>query len=176
MLWYKLTKQSEAINDYYQDTADLSAAEIKAELQQILTTSGVFDAEAISPKLRRSWRGCRLPIYGEFIKKCSVQPSDSKTAGQLLYHLAVEVPHDSYLFKPDPDFSLLANLAAQAAATGAAPDLMGEPIERAEAEKMAEKLRQAGELLVENNLIPAGALGVEYDETQHDVIVYSAVT
>lgn len=47
-VWYKLTKQSEAINDYYQDTADLSAEKIRAELQQILTTSGVFDADVLA--------------------------------------------------------------------------------------------------------------------------------
>ncbi len=152
--WYKLTKKSEAINDYYQDTADLSGAEIKEKLQQILTTSGLFEGEALS----------------ETESQLAGMPF--ATAGQLLYHLTVEVPHDSYLFKPDPDFSLLANLADQAAATGADSNLMGEPIERAEAEKLAEKLCQAGDLLVENNLIPAGALDVEYDETQHDVIVY----
>ena len=167
-VWYKLTKQSEAINDYYQDTADLSAEKIKAELQQILTISGVDVLAETETQLAEMPFAYLWGIYQEVQRSAS----DNKTAGQLLYHLAVEIPHDSYLFKPDPNFSLLANLSAQAAATSDAPDLMGEPIERAEAEKMVKKLHQAGELLVENNLIPAGALGVEYDETQHDVIVY----
>ncbi|WP_270451644.1 hypothetical protein [Lactobacillus crispatus] len=170
-VWYKLTKQSEAINDYYQDTADLSAEKIKAELQQILTTSGVFDADVLA-ETETQLAGMPFAYLWGIYQEVQRSASDNKTAGQLLYHLAVEIPHDSYLFKPDPNFSLLANLSAQAAATGDAPDLMGEPIERAEAEKMVKKLHQAGELLVENNLIPAGALGVEYDETQHDVIVY----
>lgn len=170
-VWYKLTKQSEAINDYYQDTADLSAEKIKAELQQILTTSGVFDADVLA-ETETQLAGVPFAYLWGIYQEVQRSTDDSKTAGQLLYHLTVEVPHDSYLFKPDPDFSLLANLADQAAATSDAPDLMGEPIERAEAEKMVKKLHQAGELLVENNLIPAGALGVEYDETQHDVIVY----
>lgn len=170
-VWYKLTKQSEAINDYYQDTADLSAEKIKAELQQILTTSGVFDADVLA-ETETQLAGMPFAYLWGIYQEVQRSASDNKTAGQLLYHLAVEIPHDSYLFKPDPNFSLLANLSAQAAATSDAPDLMGEPIERAEAEKMVKKLHQAGELLVENNLIPAGALGVEYDETQHDVIVY----
>lgn len=169
--WYKLTKKSEAINDYYQDTADLSGAEIKEKLQQILTTSGLFEGEALS-ETESQLAGMPFAYLWGIYQEVQRSASDNKTAGQLLYHLAVEIPHDSYLFKPDPNFSLLANLSAQAAATGDAPDLMGEPIERAEAEKMVKKLHQAGELLVENNLIPAGALGVEYDETQHDVIVY----
>ncbi|WP_195922542.1 hypothetical protein [Lactobacillus crispatus] len=169
--WYKLTKKSEAINDYYQDTADLSGAEIKEKLQQILTTSGLFEGEALS-ETESQLVGMPFAYLWGIYQEVQRSASDNKTAGQLLYHLAVEIPHDSYLFKPDPNFSLLANLSAQAAATSDAPDLMGEPIERAEAEKMAKKLHQAGELLVENNLIPAGALGVEYDETQHDVIVY----
>lgn len=170
-VWYKLTKQSEAINDYYQDTADLSAEKIKVELQQILTTSGVFDADVLA-ETETQLAGMPFAYLWGIYQEVQRSASDNKTAGQLLYHLAVEIPHDSYLFKPDPNFSLLANLSAQAAATSDAPDLMGEPIERAEAEKMVKKLHQAGELLVENNLIPAGALGVEYDETQHDVIVY----
>lgn len=170
-VWYKLTKQSEAINDYYQDTADLSAEKIKAELQQILTTSGVFDADVLA-ETKTQLAGMPFAYLWGIYQEVQRSTDDSKTAGQLLYHLAVEIPHDSYLFKPDPNFSLLANLSAQAAATSDAPDLMGEPIERAEAEKMVKKLHQAGELLVENNLIPAGALGVEYDKTQHDVIVY----
>ena len=169
--WYKLTKKSEAINDYYQDTADLSGAEIKEKLQQILTTSGLFEGEALS-ETESQLAGMPFAYLWGIYQEVQRSASDNKTAGQLLYHLAVEIPHDSYLFKPDPNFSLLANLSAQAAATSDAPDLMGEPIERAEAEKMVKKLHQAGELLVENNLIPAGALGVEYDETQHDVIVY----
>ena len=169
--WYKLTKKSEAINDYYQDTADLSGAEIKEKLQQILTTSGLFEGEALS-ETESQLAGMPFAYLWGIYQEVQRSASDNKTAGQLLYHLAVEVPHDSYLFKPNPNFSLLANLSAQAAATSDAPDLMGEPIERAEAEKMVKKLHQAGELLVENNLIPAGALGVEYDETQHDVIVY----
>lgn len=169
--WYKLTKKSEAINDYYQDTADLSGAEIKEKLQQILTTSGLFEGEALS-ETESQLAGMPFAYLWGIYQEVQRSASDNKTAGQLLYHLVVEVPHDSYLFKPDPDFSLLANVADQAAATSDAPDLMGEPIERAEAEKMVKKLHQAGELLVENNLIPAGALGVEYDETQHDVIVY----
>lgn len=169
--WYKLTKKSEAINDYYQDTADLSGAEIKEKLQQILTTSGLFEGEALS-ETESQLVGMPFAYLWGIYQEVQRSASDNKTAGQLLYHLAVEIPHDSYLFKPDPNFSLLANLSAQAAATSDAPDLMGEPIERAEAEKMVKKLHQAGELLVENNLIPAGALGVEYDETQHDVIVY----
>ena len=169
--WYKLTKKSEAINDYYQDTADLSGAEIKEKLQQILTTSGLFEGEALS-ETESQLAGMPVAYLWGIYQEVQRSASDNKTAGQLLYHLAVEIPHDSYLFKPDPNFSLLANLSAQAAATSDAPDLMGEPIERAEAEKMVKKLHQAGELLVENNLIPAGALGVEYDETQHDVIVY----
>ena len=169
--WYKLTKKSEAINDYYQDTADLSGAEIKEKLQQILTTSGLFEGEALS-ETESQLAGMPFAYLWGIYQEVQRSASDNKTAGQLLYHLAVESPHDSYLFKPDPNFSLLANLSAQAAATSDAPDLMGEPIERAEAEKMVKKLHQAGELLVENNLIPAGALGVEYDETQHDVIVY----
>lgn len=169
--WYKLTKKSEAINDYYQDTADLSGAEIKEKLQQILTTSGLFEGEALS-ETESQLAGMPFAYLWGIYQEVQRSAGDNKTAGQLLYHLAVEIPHDSYLFKPDPNFSLLANLSAQAAATGDAPDLMGEPIERAEAEKMIKKLHQAGELLVENNLIPAGALGVEYDETQHDVIVY----
>lgn len=169
--WYKLTKKSEAINDYYQDTADLSGAEIKEKLQQILTTSGLFEGEALS-ETESQLVGMPFAYLWGIYQEVQRSASDNKTAGQLLYHLAVEIPHDSYLFKPDPNFSLLANLADQAAATSDAPDLMGEPIERAEAEKMVKKLHQAGELLVENNLIPAGALGVEYDETQHDVIVY----
>lgn len=169
--WYKLTKKSEAINDYYQDTADLSGAEIKEKLQQILTTSGLFEGEALS-ETESQLAGMPFAYLWGIYQEVQRSAGDNKTAGQLLYHLAVEIPHDSYLFKPDPNFSLLANLSAQAAATGDAPDLMGEPIERAEAEKMVKKLHQAGELLVENNLIPAGALGVEYDETQHDVIVY----
>lgn len=169
--WYKLTKKSEAINDYYQDTADLSGAEIKEKLQQILTTSGLFEGEALS-ETESQLVGMPFAYLWGIYQEVQRSASDNKTAGQLLYHLAVEIPHDSYLFKPDPNFSLLANLSAQAAATGDAPDLMGEPIERAEAEKIVKKLHQAGELLVENNLIPAGALGVEYDETQHDVIVY----
>lgn len=169
--WYKLTKKSEAINDYYQDTADLSGAEIKEKLQQILTTSGLFEGEALS-ETESQLAGMPFAYLWGIYQEVQRSASDNKTAGQLLYHLAVEIPHDSYLFKPDPNFSLLANLSAQAAATGDAPDLMGEPIERAEAEKMIKKLHQAGELLVENNLVPAGALGVEYDETQHDVIVY----
>lgn len=169
--WYKLTKKSEAINDYYQDTADLSGAEIKEKLQQILTTSVLFEGEALS-ETESQLAGMPFAYLWGIYQEVQRSASDNKTAGQLLYHLAVEIPHDSYLFKPDPNFSLLANLSAQAAATGDAPDLMGEPIERAEAEKMVKKLHQAGELLVENNLIPAGALGVEYDETQHDVIVY----
>lgn len=169
--WYKLTKKSEAINDYYQDTADLSGAEIKEKLQQILTTSGLFEGEALS-ETESQLAGMPFAYLWGIYQEVQRSASDNKTAGQLLYHLAVEIPHDSYLFKPDPDFSLLANLADQAAATGADSNLMGEPIERAEAEKLAEKLRQAGDLLVENNLIPAGALDVEYDETQHDVIVY----
>lgn len=169
--WYKLTKKSEAINDYYQDTADLSGAEIKEKLQQILTTSGLFEGEALS-ETESQLAGMPFAYLWGIYQEMQRSTDDSKTAGQLLYHLTVEVPHDSYLFKPDPDFSLLANLADQAAATGADSNLMGEPIERAEAEKLAEKLRQAGDLLVENNLIPAGALDVEYDETQHDVIVY----
>lgn len=170
-VWYKLTKQSEAINDYYQDTADLSAEKIKVELQQILTTSGVFDADVLA-ETETQLAGMPFAYLWGIYQEVQRSASDNKTAGQLLYHLAVEIPHDSYLFKPDPNFSLLANLSAQAAATSDAPDLMGEPIERVEAEKMVKKLHQAGELLVENNLIPAGALGVEYDETQHDVIVY----
>ena len=170
-VWYKLTKQSEAINDYYQDTADLSGAEIKEKLQQILTTSGLFEGEALS-ETESQLAGMPFAYLWGIYQEVQRSASDNKTAGQLLYHLAVEIPHDSYLFKPNPNFSLLANLSAQAAATSDAPDLMGEPIERAEAEKMVKKLHQAGELLVENNLIPAGALGVEYDETQHDVIVY----
>lgn len=169
--WYKLTKKSEAIDDYYQDTADLSGAEIKEKLQQILTTSGLFEGEALS-ETESQLVGMPFAYLWGIYQEVQRSASDNKTAGQLLYHLAVEIPHDSYLFKPDPNFSLLANLSAQAAATSDAPDLMGEPIERAEAEKMVKKLHQAGELLVENNLIPAGALGVEYDETQHDVIVY----
>ena len=169
--WYKLTKKSEAINDYYQDTADLSGAEIKEKLQQILTTSGLFEGEALS-ETESQLAGMPFAYLWGIYQEVQRSASDNKTAGQLLYHLAVEIPHDSYLFKPDPNFSLLANLSAQAAATGADSNLMGEPIERAEAEKLAEKLRQAGDLLVENNLIPAGALDVEYDETQHDVIVY----
>lgn len=169
--WYKLTKKSEAINDYYQDTADLSGAEIKEKLQQILTTSGLFEGEALS-ETESQLAGMPFAYLWGIYQEVQRSASDNKTAGQLLYHLAVEIPHDSYLFKPDPNFSLLANLSAQAAATSDAPDLMGEPIERAEAEKMVKKLHQAGELLVENNLIPAGALGVEYDEAQHDVIVY----
>lgn len=169
--WYKLTKKSEAINDYYQDTADLSGAEIKEKLQQILTTSGLFEGEALS-ETESQLVGMPFAYLWGIYQEVQRSASDNKTAGQLLYHLAVEIPHESYLFKPDPNFSLLANLSAQAAATSDAPDLMGEPIERAEAEKMVKKLHQAGELLVENNLIPAGALGVEYDETQHDVIVY----
>lgn len=169
--WYKLTKKSEAINDYYQDTADLSGAEIKEKLQQILTTSGLFEGEALS-ETESQLVGMPFAYLWGIYQEVQRSAGDNKTAGQLLYHLAVEIPHDSYLFKPDPNFSLLANLSAQAAATSDAPDLMGEPIERAEAEKMVKKLHQAGELLVENNLIPAGALGVEYDETQHDVIVY----
>lgn len=169
--WYKLTKKSEAINDYYQDTADLSGAEIKEKLQQILTTSGLFEGEALS-ETESQLAGMPFAYLWGIYQEVQRSASDNKTAGQLLYHLAVEIPHDSYLFKPNPNFSLLANLSAQAAATSDAPDLMGEPIERAEAEKMVKKLHQAGELLVENNLIPAGALGVEYDETQHDVIVY----
>lgn len=169
--WYKFTKKSEAINDYYQDTADLSGAEIKEKLQQILTTSGLFEGEALS-ETESQLAGMPFAYLWGIYQEVQRSASDNKTAGQLLYHLAVEIPHDSYLFKPDPNFSLLANLSAQAAATSDAPDLMGEPIERAEAEKMVKKLHQAGELLVENNLIPAGALGVEYDETQHDVIVY----
>lgn len=169
--WYKLTKKSEAINDYYQDTADLSGAEIKEKLQQILTTSGLFEGEALS-ETESQLAGMPFAYLWGIYQEVQRSASDNKTAGQLLYHLAVEIPHNSYLFKPDPNFSLLANLSAQAAATSDAPDLMGEPIERAEAEKMVKKLHQAGELLVENNLIPAGALGVEYDETQHDVIVY----
>lgn len=169
--WYKLTKKSEAINDYYQDTADLSGAEIKEKLQQILTTSGLFEGEALS-ETESQLAGMPFAYLWGIYQEVQRSAGDNKTAGQLLYHLAVEIPHDSYLFKPDPNFSLLANLSAQAAATSDAPDLMGEPIERAEAEKMVKKLHQAGELLVENNLIPAGALGVEYDETQHDVIVY----
>lgn len=169
--WYKLTKKSEAINDYYQDTADLSGAEIKEKLQQILTTSGLFEGEALS-ETESQLAGMPFAYLWGIYQEVQRSASDNKTAGQLLYRLAVEIPHDSYLFKPDPNFSLLANLSAQAAATSDAPDLMGEPIERAEAEKMVKKLHQAGELLVENNLIPAGALGVEYDETQHDVIVY----
>lgn len=169
--WYKLTKKSEAINDYYQDTADLSGAEIKEKLQQILTTSGLFEGEALS-ETESQLAGMPFAYLWGIYQEVQRSASDNKTAGQLLYHLAVEIPHDSYLFKQDPNFSLLANLSAQAAATSDAPDLMGEPIERAEAEKMVKKLHQAGELLVENNLIPAGALGVEYDETQHDVIVY----
>lgn len=169
--WYKLTKKSEAINDYYQDTADLSGAEIKEKLQQILTTSGLFEGEALS-ETESQLAGMPFAYLWGIYQEVQRSAGDNKTAGQLLYHLAVEIPHDSYLFKPDPNFSLLANLSAQVAATGDAPDLMGEPIERAEAEKMIKKLHQAGELLVENNLIPAGALGVEYDETQHDVIVY----
>lgn len=167
--WYKLTKKSEAINDYYQDTADLSGAEIKEKLQQILTTSGLFEGEALS-ETESQLAGMPFAYLWGIYQEVQRSASDNKTAGQLLYHLAVEIPHDSYLFKPDPNFSLLANLSTQAAATSDAPDLMGEPIERAE--KMVKKLHQAGELLVENNLIPAGALGVEYDETQHDVIVY----
>lgn len=167
--WYKLTKKSEAINDYYQDTADLSGAEIKEKLQQILTTSGLFEGEALS-ETESQLAGMPFAYLWGIYQEVQRSASDNKTAGQLLYHLAVEIPHDSYLFKPDPNF--LANLSTQAAATSDAPDLMGEPIERAEAEKMVKKLHQAGELLVENNLIPAGALGVEYDETQHDVIVY----
>lgn len=170
-VWYKLTKQSEAINDYYQDTADLSAEKIKAELQQILTTSGVFDADVLA-ETETQLAGMPFAYLWGIYQEVQRSTDDSKTAGQLLYHLVVEVPHDSYLFKPDPDFSLLANVADQAAATGADSNSMGEPIERVEAEKLAEKLRQAGDLLVENNLIPAGALDVEYDETQHDVIVY----
>ena len=169
--WYKLTKKSEAINDYYQDTADLSGAEIKEKLQQILTTSGLFEGEALS-ETESQLAGMPFAYLWGIYQEVQRSASDNKTAGQLLYHLAVEIPNNSYLFKPDPNFSLLANLSAQAAATSDAPDLMGEPIERAEAEKMVKKLHQAGELLVENNLIPAGALGVEYDETQHDVIVY----
>lgn len=169
--WYKLTKKSEAINDYYQDTADLSSAEIKEKLQQILTTSGLFEGEALS-ETESQLAGMPFAYLWGIYQEVQRSASDNKTAGQLLYHLAVEIPHDSYLFKPDPNFSLLANLSAQAAATSDAPDLMGEPIERAEAEKIAKKLHQAGESLVKNNLIPAGALGVEYDETQHDVIVY----
>ena len=169
--WYKLTKKSEAINDYYQDTADLSGAEIKEKLQQILTTSGLFEGEALS-ETESQLAGMPFAYLWGIYQEVQRSASDNKTAGQLLYHLAVEIPHDSYLFKPNPNFSLLANLSAQAAATSDAPDLMGEPIERAEAEKMVKKLHQDGELLVENNLIPAGALGVEYDETQHDVIVY----
>lgn len=169
--WYKLTKKSEAINDYYQDTADLSGAEIKEKLQQILTTSGLFEGEALS-ETESQLAGMPFAYLWGIYQEVQRSAGDNKTAGQLLYHLAVEIPHDSYLFKPDPNFSLLANLSAQAAATSDAPDLMGEPIERAEAEKMVKKLHQAGELLVKNNLIPAGALGVEYDETQHDVIVY----
>lgn len=169
--WYKLTKKSEAINDYYQDTADLSGAEIKEKLQQILTTSGLFEGEALS-ETESQLAGMPFAYLWGIYQEVQRSASDNKTAGQLLYHLAVEIPHDSYLFKPNPNFSLLANLSAQAAATSDAPDLMGEPIERAEAEKMVKKLHQAGELLVENNLIPTGALGVEYDETQHDVIVY----
>ncbi|EST03571.1 hypothetical protein [Lactobacillus crispatus] len=169
--WYKLTKKSEAINDYYQDTADLSGAEIKEKLQQILTTSGLFEGEALS-ETESQLAGMPFAYLWGIYQEVQRSASDNKTAGQLLYHLAVEIPHDSYLFKPNPNFSLLANLSAQAAATGADSNSMGEPIERVEAEKLAEKLRQAGDLLVENNLIPAGALDVEYDETQHDVIVY----
>ena len=50
--------------------------------------------------------------------------------------------------------------------------MIGDPIERPEAKKLATKFRQASELLVQNNLIPVGAFGVEYDEAQHDLIVY----
>lgn len=37
---------------------------------------------------------------------------------------------------------------------------------------MAAKFRQASEALMQNNLIPADSFGVEYDEEQHELIVY----
>src|SRR5699024_11311951 len=75
---------------------------------------------------------------------------------------------------PDPDFSLLEDASANVEQTDSdnSSNLIGDPIERPEAEKLATKFRQASELLVQNNLIPVGAFGIEYDETQHDVIVY----
>lgn len=172
-VWYKLTKQSEAINDYYQDTADLSAEKIKAELQQILTTSGVFDADVLA-ETETQLAGMPFAYLWGIYQEVQRSTDDSKTAGQLLYHLTVEVPHDSYLFKPDPDFSLLEDAPANVEQNDSdnSSNLIGDPIERPEAEKLATKFRQASELLVQNNLIPVGAFGVEYDEAQHDLIVY----
>lgn len=172
-VWYKLTKQSEAINDYYQDTADLSAEKIKAELQQILTTSGVFDADVLA-ETETQLAGVPFAYLWGIYQEVQRSTDDSKTAGQLLYHLTVEVPHDSYLFKPDPDFSLLEDAPANVEQNDSdnSSNLIGDPIERPEAEKLATKFRQASELLVQNNLIPVGAFGVEYDEAQHDLIVY----
>ncbi|MEK3563425.1 hypothetical protein AAA439_10085 [Lactobacillus crispatus] len=172
-VWYKLTKQSEAINDYYQDTAYLSAEKIKAELQQILTTSGVFDADVLA-ETETQLAGMPFAYLWGIYQEVQRSTDDSKTAGQLLYHLTVEVPHDSYLFKPDPDFSLLEDAPANVEQNDSdnSSNLIGDPIERPEAEKLATKFRQASELLVQNNLIPVGAFGVEYDEAQHDLIVY----
>ena len=78
------------------------------------------------------------------------------------------------MFKPDADFSLLEDASANVEQTDSdnSSNLIGDPIERPEAEKLATKFRQASELLVQNNLIPVGAFGVEYDEAQHDLIVY----
>ena len=172
-VWYRLTRKNETINNYYRDTAGTSIVEIRENLQKALTASGLYGADILA---QTESKLAELPdAYLLAISK-EVQRStdDAEAIGRLVHHMTMEIPNDSYLFKPDPDFSLLEDASANVEQTDSdnSSNLIGDPIERPEAEKLATKFRQASELLVQNNLIPVGAFGVEYDEAQHDLIVY----
>lgn len=171
--WYRLTQKNAEINGYYRDTDKMSTADVRENLQSILAASGLYGTDILA---QTETQLAQMPdAYLLAIPK-EVQRStdDDEAAGRVVYHMVMEIPNDSYLFKPDPDFSLLEDAPANVEQTDSdnSSNLIGDPIKRPEAEKLATKFRQASELLVQNNLIPVGAFGVEYDEAQHDLIVY----
>lgn len=172
--WYRLTQKNAEINSYYRDTDKMSTVDVRENLQSILAASGLYGADILA---QTETQLAQIPdAYLLAIPK-EVQRStdDDEAAGRVVYHMVMEIPNDSYLFKPDPDFSLLKNApdkADQAVGNNEDSNLIGDPIEQPEAEKLAAKFRQASEALMQNNLIPADSFGVEYDEEQHELIVY----
>lgn len=172
-VWYRLTRKNETINNYYRDTAGTSIVEIRENLQKALTASGLYGADILA-QTESKLAGLPDAYLLAISKEVQRSTDDAEAIGRLVHHMTMEIPNDSYLFKPDPDFSLLEDAPANVEQTDSdnSSNLIGDPIERPEAKKLATKFRQASELLVQNNLIPVGAFGVEYDEAQHDLIVY----
>ena len=172
--WYRLTQKNAEINSYYRDTDKMSTADVRENLQSILAASGLYGADILA---QTETQLAQMPdaYLSAITKEVQRSTDDDEAAGRVVYHMVMEIPNDSYLFKPDPDFSLLKNApdkADQAVSNNEDSNLIGDPIERPEAEKLAAKFHQASEALVQNNLIPADSFGVEYDEEQHDLIVY----